>query len=274
MDTSPAGGAAAAPGPAALSIGIAASLGPGLGSRVAAMAEDAGFSGLWVNDTPGADALSVLEACARATTGIRLATGVLPVDRRPADEVVARVAASRLPQERLVLGIGSGQLRSGALDRVRDAATLLRDDLDASVMIGALGPRMRRLAARAADGPLLSWLTPSVAAEQARAARAVASGTRVVLYVRTALDPAATARLREETDRYAGYPAYAANFARLGIDAVDTVIDGAKPSSAERLADYRQTVDEVVLRAITADDTIEDYRRLLRSAHDLASLVP
>ena len=92
---------------------------------------------------------------------------------------------------------------------------------------------MRRAGAAASDGVLLSWLTPQTAAAQAAEAHALAPETHVALYVRTAVDDAAVAALDEEATRYAGYPAYAANFARLGVDVADTAIRSR--SSAGRI---------------------------------------
>jgi len=246
---------------AMLSLGIAATAGPELAARIAPAVEAAGLHGLWVNDTPGHDALALLSAAADATEGLTLATGVLPVDRRTPDDILA--AAGGLPADRLMLGIGSGQLRSGAVQRVTDAATALRERTDARVVVGALGPRMRRAGATASDGLLLSWLTPETAARQAAQAHEVAPATHVAIYVRTAADPAAIATLEEEAARYAGHPAYAANFARLGLDAVDTVIRPAE--LRDRIEAYRSAVDEVVLRAITRSGSVDDHLRFIAS---------
>jgi alkanesulfonate monooxygenase SsuD/methylene tetrahydromethanopterin reductase-like flavin-dependent oxidoreductase (luciferase family) len=244
---------------AQLSLGIAAAAGPALAERIAPAAEAAGFHGLWVNDTPGHDALAVLAAAAAVTEHLVLATGVIPVDRRTPGDIAA--AASGLPTARLVLGIGSGQVRTGAVELVTDAATELRTRTDARVVVGALGPRMRRAGAAASDGVLLSWLTPAAATAQAARAHAIAPGTHVALYVRTAADAAAAAALDEETLRYAGYPAYAANFARLGIAAADTVI---RPTDlGDRIGAYRAGVDEVVLRAITPTGSADDHLRFI-----------
>lgn len=246
---------------ASLSIGIAAAAGAETAARVAAAAEAAGLRALWVNDTPGHDALAVLGAAAAATDRLVLATGVLPIDRRAPDEILAR--AADLPADRLVLGIGSGGLRRGAVEAVTDAATALRAGTTARVVVGALGPRMRRAGAEASDGLLLSWLTPDAAAVQSAQARAVAPATRVALYVRVATDPGAGTALDDETGRYAGYPSYAANFARLGLDAADTVI---RPGElCERIAAYRDSVDEVVLRLITASGTVADHVRAVEA---------
>lgn len=245
----------------ALSVGLAAAVGPDLAARLAPVVEAAGFRSLWVNDTPGHDALDVLAAAAATTGRLILATGVLPMDRRDPDEVIARIARLGLPEGRLILGVGSGAGAPGSLARVTDAVAALGAATRARVVVGALGPKMRRAGAEASDGLLLSWLTPDLAARQAEEARAIAPAAHVALYVRAAADPSAVAALRTETDRYAGYPAYSANFARLGITAFDTTVS---PGDAdERVAAYRTAVDEVVLRAITADETVDSYERFV-----------
>lgn len=238
-----------------LSLGIAAAAGADLAARIAPAVERAGLHALWVNDTLDHDALEVLAAAADTTDRLVLATGVLPMDRRTADEVLERIEQLGLPLERLVLGIGSGAGAAGALARVREAAGVLRAEVTARVVVGALGPKMRRLGAEGADGLVLSWLTPEAVRVQTAAAHDASPGTHAAVYVRTATDPRAVARLDDEARRYAGYPAYAAHFSRLGIDPGETVI---RPDAlASRIADYRAAADEVVLRAIVEHDTAE-----------------
>lgn len=240
-----------------VSIGVAGALGPAVIGPLAAVVERAGFGALWVNDTPGGDALVALSAAAAQTSTLVLATGVIPVDRRPAPEIAAAVRAAALPAARTVVGIGSGRLRHGALEAVGAAADLLRGETGARVVVGALGPRMRELAATRADGVVLSWLTPAAAAEQASAIHALDPDARVVLYARTALAPAAVVLRDEEARAYAGYPAYAAHFARLGIDPLDTVLPhGGEPLAAGADA-YLAGVDDLVLRAITSGDDLD-----------------
>ncbi|THG31008.1 LLM class flavin-dependent oxidoreductase [Naasia lichenicola] len=254
---------------AVVSLGIAASVGPELAGWLAPLIEDAGFHALWVNDTPGADAVAVLEAAARTTERLHLATGVLAVDRRAPGDIAAQIVGRRLPQQRLTIGIGSGQAGKGALELVRSAASALTSSVDARIVVGALGPKMREVAARASDGVLLSWLPPDLAREQAAEAHAVDADSHVALYVRAAVAEAAQPRLHEEAARYVGYPSYAANFARLGIDVEDTLLSTSVPGTAERLKDYRQGTDEVVLRAITATDSLDDYRAFIDEARTL-----
>ncbi|WP_375383718.1 LLM class flavin-dependent oxidoreductase [uncultured Microbacterium sp.] len=251
-----------------VSIGIAGSLGPEAGAAVAEAAERAGFRGLWVNDTPGSDSLAVLAAAAASTEHLVLATGVIPVDRRPAAEIVAAVQRLGLPEDRLILGIGAGSTRVGALDLVGEQVRQLTAETGARVLVGALGPKMRALAAEHADGALLSWLTPARAAEQARQLRDAApqGAGHVALYARTAVDPRAIARRDEEARRYATYPAYAANFARLGMDPLATVLPAPDEDLAAGVAAYTQSVDELVLRVITASDTLDEHLEFIEAA--------
>ena len=253
----------------AVSIGIAGAVGPEGGAAIAAAAERAGFHGLWVNDTPGGDSLAVLAAAAGATSTLELATGVIPVDRRPAGEIVEETRRLALPEDRLVLGIGAGGASQGALALVRENVRRLKGDTRARVLVGALGPKMRRLAADEADGALFSWLTPERAAEQAiefRDAAAPAAGY-VALYARTAIDPAAFGRRDDEARRYASYPAYAANFARLAMDPLDTLLPAPGDDDiAPGVAAYTRSVDELVLRVITPNDSLAEHLTFVEAA--------
>lgn len=244
-----------------LSIGIAAAAGADVAGRIAPLLEDAGLGALWVNETPGANALDVAGAAAGVTRTLRVATGVIPVDRRPADEVLADLARLDIPADRLTLGIGSGARRTGALDLMRGAIEDLRAGGAPAIALGALGPKMRRLAAERAEAVVLNWLTPATAADQAAKHHAVDAGGRVVLYVRTATRAEAVPRLEAEAARYGGFPSYAANFARLGFGPLDTAI---RPGEArERVAAFLDAVDEVVLRAVTPGDDPDDYVRFV-----------
>jgi hypothetical protein len=53
-------------------------------------------------------------------------TGVIPLDRRPAEDVLAAIRATGVPEDRLTVGVGSGAGRTGALARVRDAVAARR----------------------------------------------------------------------------------------------------------------------------------------------------
>ena len=241
-----------------LSVGIAGALDHAIVARLAPHLEQLGFSTLWVNDTPEGDALAALAVAAEYTERLRLAVGVIPMDRRPPAAILAALAERGLPEDRLVLGVGSGSRRGpGMLAAVRAEVDALRGGTSAPVMLGALGPRMRRLAAEAADGVLLSWLAPEGALAIARE-----FDTTTAIYVRAAFDPAARSRLDAEAARYAGYPSYAAHFEREQLTPLDTAID----RDASRIAAYRDAVDEVVLRAVVADETEVDYLAFAEAA--------
>ena len=248
---------------AEVSIGVPGALGPEAVRVLAPRVESAGFAGIWLNDSPQGDSLAGLAAAAEVTTHLRLATGVIPVDRRPGPAIIEDLHRTGVPEARLTLGIGSGQLRAGAIDAVAQAVTVLRQASRAAVVVGALGPRMRRLGAEHADGVLLSWLTPAVAAEQADELRSVgrdAQGEmpRIALYARTIVDEATRPVLEREAAQYASYPAYAANFARLGIQPIDTTLPPVGVALAAGVAPYRAAVDELVLRAITPTGSLDD----------------
>ena len=237
---------------AAVSIGITGRTDAATVRTLAALIERLGFHALWINDIPGGDSLAGLRIAADATTTLGLATGVIPLDRRPVDTLDLR----GLPADRTVLGIGSGGARH-PLALVRDGIAALRQATDAAVVVGALGPRMRRLAAEEADGVLLNWLTPDVAAEATAELRrdAGARTARSILYVRTIAEEAARPALEAEAARYETVPSYAANFERAGIQAIDATVD-----DAARLGAF-DVVDEVVLRAITPTGSLAELAR-------------
>ncbi|MDQ1076378.1 MULTISPECIES: LLM class flavin-dependent oxidoreductase [Microbacterium] len=246
-----------------VSLGLAGALGPDAIARIAPEVERAGFHALWINDTPDGDALAALAAAATVTDRLHLATGVVPVDRRPGDEIAAEVASLGLPLDRLTLGIGSGVAKEGALARVRDAIEVLHGAGMPRVLVGALGPKMRRTGVERAEGVLLNWVPPVEARAQTEVLHEVAPAAHVAVYVRTAIVPGARARLAAETERYASFPNYAANFARMGVDAADTTIRDVTELSGA-LEAYTAVTDEVVLRAIVPEDTVEAYVDFVR----------
>ena len=248
----------------ALSLGLAGSVDHGLLRALAPRLEAAGFRALWLNDTPTGDALGALAVVAEVTSTLTLATGVLPFDRRPAHEIVASIEHHGLPVDRLVLGVGSGG--GSRVGTVARGIAHLQGALDATIVLGALGPQMRSLGARMAEGLLLSWLSPEAAATAVSDSRQAAEEVGrtypwTMLYARTAVDPEARDQLEEETARYAGYPSYAANFARLGLAPTDTTI--GPDDVGARVDRYLEVVDELVLRAISRTGTLDEILRFV-----------
>lgn len=255
--------------------GVAGTLDHEIVARVAAAAEQSGYRTFWANDTPGGEGLAALAAAARATSSIRLGVGVIPVDRTTPERIVARVRELMLPEERLVIGLGAGAVRAGAVALVRDAIQRLRGVADIRVFVGALGPRMCALAGEEAAGVLLNWLTPAAAGEAAArtreaAGRAARPAPEIAAYVRVAL-PAGWPRLKDEAARYARLPQYAAHFQRIGSDPLGTCAHGEPPEVQAMLAQFDAVLDETVVRAVTPVETLADYLALIAAASARAS---
>jgi alkanesulfonate monooxygenase SsuD/methylene tetrahydromethanopterin reductase-like flavin-dependent oxidoreductase (luciferase family) len=237
---------------------------------VAAEAERLGYTSFWTNDPGNADGLATLAAAAEVTQGVRLGIGVIPLDRRPAETIAADVARFGLPQERLLLGVGSGGDRKG-LARVRDGVATLQQLLTAPILISALGPKMCRLAGEVAAGVVFNWLTPEyTAASAALVLEGAMSAGRprplLTAHVRCALLPQADARLAEQAARYGSIPQYAANFARMGVSPRQTVVQGADAATLQGgIAAHEAHLDETIVRAITADDSAASILELLRA---------
>lgn len=247
----------AAPSSAAVSIGIIGTTPPEVVRALAPRIERLGFTTLWINDVPGGDSLAGLRVAAEATSTLGIATGVIPLDRRPADSL----DLGGLPVDRLALGIGSGRVTPRPVAFVREGLATLRGVTDAPIIVGALGPRMRRLAAEEGDGVLLNWLTPAAAGDIVGELRRDSDqrSVRSTLYVRTIADEAARPALDHEITRYESVPAYVANFERLGFHPADAVI-----TDATRLAAYLDTqLDEIVLRAITPSNSLAELERFV-----------
>lgn len=251
--------------------GVAGALDRQIVRRLAEKAERLGYDAFWANDTPGGDGLGALSEAAAVTTRLRLGVGVIPLDRQPSTQIAERVASLGLPPDRLILGVGSGRAKH-PLQVVEQAVVELKDRTRATVIVGALGPKMCALGGRVADGVLLNWLTPTYAELSSGLVRHAASkadrpSPLIAAYVRTALGPSASERLREEATRYAGIPSYAAHFERMGAAPMETSVVGETVEHLQQgLAAFTGVVDETVVRAIVGNEGLDDYLALLEAA--------
>lgn len=233
-------------------------------------AEALGYDSFWVNHPGPVDGLASLAHAAKETKRLGLGVGVIPLHTRGSESIVLGVKAQALPLDRLLLGVGSPN--PGSLARVRDGVASLRAGLQTRVIVAALGPKMCHLAGEVADGVLFNWLTPEhakVSAEWVRAGAAAAGRKAPTLYayVRLALGAKGCEKLAEEGSRYAAIPAYGAHFDRMGVKPVDTCIAAHNPADVTTgIGKWRGAVDEVVLRAITGEDTTQENLTLLRAA--------
>ena len=274
---------------------------------LARRAEALGYESVWVTHGLGRDSFLVLAAYGRVTSRLRLGNGVVPIyPRHPVTMAQAALTLSELTAGRFTLGIGVshrasmdamlGVPISAPLATMREYVAVLRGALGAGVdfdgkhyrahwslavptrppappiYLAALGPKMCELAGEVADAVLFNFITPEYARTSGDLVRAGArKASRPVptlySYVRVALGAAARPRLQDEADRYGQIPAYAANFARMGVKPIDTTIMAETPAALHAaIARWDGVVDELVLRAITPADTVEQTLALVRAA--------
>jgi alkanesulfonate monooxygenase SsuD/methylene tetrahydromethanopterin reductase-like flavin-dependent oxidoreductase (luciferase family) len=251
--------------------GLAATLPEEVGLAAAAAAEENGYHSFWLNNPPGAQALIPLGKVAKVVSRIWLGVGVIPLSSYRATDIVKDTRNNNLPLDRSFLGIGSGA-GSGGVQRVADGIRSIRAELDCRLVVAALGPRMGRLAGKEADGVLFNWLTPEYALQAVEwvkdgAADSGRNVPRVMAYVRVALGNGAIVRLRHEAANYESFPHYAQHFKRMGVSALETSVAGATAGDIETgLAAWDSVVDELIVRAITADDSVASVMRLLTAA--------
>jgi len=231
---------------------------------IAVRAEALGYTDVWTAEVGAVDAFTPLAAIAVRTERVQLGTGLIPVYTRP-PALVAMSAASiqELSNGRFVLGIGAsspaivggwmGLSFADPVQRVEEYVTLLREMLAGRkvnhdgttvrsegfrlqvavehpipIHVGALGPRMCRLAGRLADGVLFFLMTP---AGVRRALEEVAAGAReagrdpagIEAFIRLPVildEPEDVVRLmaRRMLTGYATVPAYKASLARQGFE--------------------------------------------------------
>lgn len=233
--------------------------------------EHAGYDSFWLSNPPGQNALQPLASVAAETQRLMVGVGVIPLSHHSSEEIAGRVDASGIPLERLYLGIGSGS-GNDPLERVRLGLQAIRAEVEVTLFVAALGPKMTRLAAEGADGVLLNWLTPQHARRSMRwvregAEQAGRPAPPVFAYVRVALGEASIARLQREAASYSAIPHYARHFQRMGVTAMDTTIAGHTADEVQQgLAAWDGVVDAVVVRAIAADDTPEAVQAIVQAA--------
>lgn len=231
--------------------------------------EAAGYGSFWVNGSPHDGALAIVEGALRDTM-LDVGVGVFSLPQISATELVDEVVERRLPQERLWLGVGSAR-RPGALGEVRQAAELIRRELDVTVTTGAVGPKMMALAGEVADAVILTW---SFVAEVERARPILREGASrtgretptLISFVRCALMPQAGDAVARRAETYDAIPHYRAVFARNGVTAADTVVTGSsRQEMLEGIEREESVLDVGVIRAIPAENTVESLAELVEA---------
>ena len=233
--------------------------------------ESLGFSTLWRSGN-----LPMLDAAVRATVGIPVATGIIPVDSVPAADVVATFRSLQRDQPgRFIVGLGGAhgaqplKTLNAYLDALDDAGVTAD-----SRVLAALGPNMLALARDRASGAYPFLVTPSYVAD-ARAALGADKTLAVLVMVLPTTDrEAARQAAATPLDFLTQVGGYRRNLLRQGfsdsdIDAVsDRLLDGITAwgdldAIAARVAEYRTAgADQVVVRLLGADDESSWQRRL------------
>ena len=262
--------------------GITAGYGRAILEPLAAEVARLGYETLWANDSarPEADGLADLAVIHAAAPDLDLGVGVIPLDKRPPEQIAADIRRLDLPLDRLRLGVGSGAELARPLDLVRRGVADLRSLLPtATIFVAALGPRMcdarrrsrrRRPAELGAAGPTplgRRARRPPAPNPLGRAPGDVAIWT----YVRAAVGPAARERLGREAARYATSPAYGRQFTEMGAPFdevgvwVDTSIEPRAPLSVQ-LESYRPRSTASSVRALPAEPALDDLLAIARAA--------
>jgi 5,10-methylenetetrahydromethanopterin reductase len=271
-------------------------------------AEAGGYSGIWVPEIGGHDAVTTLAMFAGTSRRVLLGPGVMPVFSRP-PLVIAQTAATLddLSGGRFVLGLGAGAKFSterwfGArwsdpFARLEAAVAAVRavtagQDVDGfrlgfppnrprlPVMLAALNPRMLAFAGRLGDGVLLNWLpldaVPDAVAQVRKAATEAGRDPAAVVvacYVRACVGDLGQLAddLRPQVLTYLQIPAYAAMLRRSGITDVDRVAAAGPDERTGLVSD--QTIDTLVATG-TADQVAARLEAYRQAGVDLPVLYP
>jgi probable F420-dependent oxidoreductase len=308
-------------------------------------AERAGFTDVWTAEVGAVDAFSPLAAIGVRTERVRLGTGLIPVyTRPPALAAMSAAGIQQLSGGRFVLGVGAsspaivgqwmglpfedpvatvreyvevlrealaGRKTAHDGERLRSSGFRLQADPESPVpiFVGALGPRMCRLAGAVADGVLFFLMTPAGVRD---ALEHVAAGAReagrdpdeldVFVRLPVALDePEDVARFlgRRMLTGYATVPAYNASLGRQGFGSeaaaiaeawaagerdratagfTDDMLDelmlfGDAPACRRRIDEYRAAgVRTPVLMPVSVAGTSEERAERVRAT--VAALAP
>jgi len=243
-------------------LGVTAGLDAGLARELAAHCEQVGYQSLWSNDEPAAPGLATLAQFAAATANVQLGVGVLPLHRYQPAQIAGEVERLGIDPARLWLGIGSGAL-SPQIDALQRAVAELRSLLPEAtrVIVAAMRPRLCRLGGAIADGVLLNWMLPGQAANARQWVREGAAehgqmAPVVASYVRVAVGPEASRRLREEEGFYRTInEGHRKHFAAMDVPLGSVGIAASQRSEViDALAPYHSALDLPIVRVLADAD--------------------
>lgn len=270
-------------------------------SAIVRAAEASGYTALFLPEIFGRDALVTLGALAGETRDLLLGTGVVPMrSRTPLLTAMAAATVQERSGGRLLLGVGTGAPRPGALEELRGFVHALRSLLaggavgrqgrevrlalapgsEVAIWISAMGPRAFRLAGEVADGALLNWCPPErvafargLIAEGAEAAGRDPAEVTLAVYVRSWVgeDPdEGMPALRAAAAEYSSYPAYRRQFEQVGLGAE------AAAAVAALEAGHPEEAPEALVRAVTAfgEDAPARLEEFAEAGADLVVVYP
>jgi probable F420-dependent oxidoreductase len=279
-------------------------LGPDLATSIARTAADLGYRSFWTAETTGPEAFTILAAAGAAAPGLDLGTGVIALQlRTPMVVAMAGATLQALhPHSDILLGVGISSpvvterwhgvpYGDRPLARVREYVTLLRACLSGErvdfagdfyqvkgfrlgvrlgerrpqIVVGALNPRMLRLAGELADGVLLNYLPASHVGWSVDRVREGGDAT-VYAYVHAGIceREEGVALARRDLFSYAVVPSYAANFERAGFaDEVAEITErheaGDREGALAAVSDRMVDAIDVMGDAATVHATMQAY---------------
>jgi alkanesulfonate monooxygenase SsuD/methylene tetrahydromethanopterin reductase-like flavin-dependent oxidoreductase (luciferase family) len=241
----------------------------------APLAEQLGYHGLWRAEGVAWDAFTVCTLWAERSTRLQLATGIVSaVTRQPGALARAAITVQELSRGRFRLGLGIGnnpevpQPASPLHEMARVARAVRGHWRDALVpdvtqpaptlWFAALRPKMVALAAEAADGVVLNWVTADHVRE---IRRQLGPDFPIACFVRACAGSraAAAAALRDNLPFYRALPVYRKSLELQGLDpdrmSDDDALRLVVRDRADLAAWQDAGVDELVLRPVGADDS-------------------
>jgi alkanesulfonate monooxygenase SsuD/methylene tetrahydromethanopterin reductase-like flavin-dependent oxidoreductase (luciferase family) len=266
-------------------------------AHICRRSQDQGYDVVFLPEIFGRDSVATLAALTPETSALRLATGIVPMGAR--DPQLTAMAAATVQERsggRFILGLGTGRVRSGAIERLRELVLTVRRLLAGEqvevdgrrfglslvpsppppIWISALGPRAVALAGEVADGVLLNCCTPErvsrVGSELTVGAEVAGrdpSEVTIGVYVRGCLsgdgsvqaEEAAHIALAGAIGEYASFPSYARQFEAMGLG--DEASSAAVAFKAGRLQDVpRRFVEAICLPrdARAAKARLDEFR--------------
>ncbi len=232
--------------------------------KLARAAQERGYEEIWMAEVNGGDSYALAGAVAQGVPGMRIGTAVVPLQTRtPMMHAMASMTLSQLTEGNFILGLGlsspnivrdwGGQPYDRGLTRMREHVEVIRHMLtgqktnypgktlsvanfrlggsvvgEVPIYLGALNPKMLRLAGEIADGVCLNMVPESALPQVLGEVRLGAEKAgrdpneiEVVARLHTVLadDPAAgRALVRTAFGAYAATPGYNKCFEWIGFE--------------------------------------------------------